>query len=130
MGNDLLDTALCPREFAVETLLTGLELAESSAVELIRALQRGDAAGEESMLDAFGRLGQVGGDAKAAERLPEQRPLLEAEVLAQALGIADDIVLAQQRQVLGGALCGRAKCINAVRAAGASLIHEDNAIAL
>ena len=51
-------------------------------------------------------------------------------MLAQALGIADDIVLAQQRQVLCSALCGRAKRINAVRAAGAALIHEDNAVAL
>ena len=82
------------------------------------------------MLDALGRLGKVGGDAKAAEGLAEQRPFLESEVLAQALGIADDIVLAQQRQVRSGALCGRAKRINAVRAAGAALIHEENAVAL
>ena len=57
VGNDLLDTTLCPREFAVEALLADLELAESSAVELIRALQRGDTAGEEGMLDALGCLG-------------------------------------------------------------------------
>ena len=51
-------------------------------------------------------------------------------MLAQALGIADDIVLAQQRQVLGCALSRRAKRINAVRAAGAALIHEDHPVAL
>ena len=51
-------------------------------------------------------------------------------MLAQTLGVADDIILAQQRQVRCGALRGRAQCIDAVRSAGAALVHEDHAVAL
>lgn len=71
MGNDLFDATLSPWELVVETLLAGLKLAESDAVEIVRALQRGATAGKEGVLDAFRGLGQVGGNAKAAEGLTE-----------------------------------------------------------
>ena len=51
-------------------------------------------------------------------------------MLTQAFGIAHDVVLAQLRQALRGAVLGRAQLINAVAAARAALVHEDPAVAL
>lgn len=51
-------------------------------------------------------------------------------MFAQALGIAHDIVLAQQGQVFCAALFCGAQPIDAVRTPRAALVEEDDAIAL
>src|SRR4051794_3684260 len=95
--------------------------------------ERGDAAGDERLAQAFGRDREVRRHAQAAEALAEDAPPLDTERAAQQLGVADDGVGAEVREVLG-LLGGRAarerRWADGRRAPGAALVeHEDAELA-
>src|SRR4051794_16682367 len=91
------------------------------------------AAGDERLAQAFGRDREVRRHAQAAEALAEDAPPLDTERAAQQLGVADDGVGAEVREVLG-LLGGRAarerRWADGRRAPGAALVeHEDAELA-
>ncbi len=80
---------------------------------------------------AFGRLREVVDDAEAAEALAEHAPLLDPELHADRLCVADDRVGPEVGQVLGLVLRGHVrKRADRSRAAGAALVEEQKPVVL
>ena len=72
------------------------------AVDVVdRSTDRRQAARDERLAEAFGRDRQVRQDAEAAEALAEDAPPVDVERGAEELGVADDRVGAEVREVVG-----------------------------
>ncbi len=117
------------RELRVEPLALGLHDLERGGVDLVgRDAHRCQPAGDVDAVEALGVRREVGQRGEAAERLAEQAPPLDAEVLAQQLEVAHDRVrpeVGEVRRLLGhrptGDLLGAAdRC----RQPGAALVEQ------
>ena len=98
------------------------------AVDVVDARpDRGQAAGHERLAHALGRHRQVAHDAQPAEALAEQAPVLDAQLAADVLGVADDRVGAVVHEALGLLAPGQpGQRADRARAPGAPLVeHED-----
>ena len=80
------------------------------------------------MLNGFGVAGKIRRNTEAAEGLAEQADPLEAEVLAERLGVADDRVGAEVPQA--GGVGGRVQVGGAVRRgqAGAAMVEHQHPV--
>ena len=102
------------------------------AVDVVRVpFERGQAAGDERLGQALRRLRQVVDDAEAAEALAEHAPLLDPELGADRLGVADDRVGPEVGQILGLVLRGHVReRPDRSRAAGSALVEEQQPVVL
>ena len=99
-----------------------------AGVDVVDARPEGrDATGDERFLQPFGRQRQVRDHAHAAEALPEHAPALDAQLAADPLGVADDRIGAEVREIVGLLLRAHSgERSDRRRAAGATLVeHQD-----
>ena len=104
-------------------------------VDVVDVDEAGQAPRDQAGLEAPGRQGQVGGRDESAEGLAQRRPrLVPAQLLAQRLGVVDDLVLAEVPQVVGLLLVRRqaGEClgVHARGLARASLVQQDHPVVL
>ena len=95
------------------------------------AVERWQAAGDECLGQTVRGLREVRDGAETAEALAEDAPTLHAELLSDQLGVADDRVGPEMRQVLGLLLRAHPrKRADRSRAAGAALVEEQEPVVL
>ena len=99
------------------------------AVDVVdRSTDRRQAAREERLAETFGRDRQVRQDAEAAEALAENAPAVDVERGAEELGVADDRVGPEVREVVHLLLrCHPVERSDRRRAAGSALVEQEHA---
>ncbi len=118
------------------TLVVGASLGDCAlvgrSVDVVGVtLERREPARQKRGGEAFRRLREVVDDAEAAEALPEHAPGLGSELVPDQLGVADDRVGPEVRQVFGLLLCAApGEVAHGRRAAGAALVEKQHAVVL
>ena len=117
------------RETPEVSLVESPHQVEGRRVHVVgRPADRRQTAGEIHLAQAVRRGGQVLQGTEAPERLTEKAPATKTEVLAQALGVADDRVRAEVAQPLGLGDGIRARSPIGGRSSGATLVEHDHPV--